>query len=164
MNKFIIFIFLILSIISQAKEEVNDIKRIKEIFKKESIEVNQIMKKENKKTYLYYKIIKSDKSENYIIFSKKIYTEKEGMNGKVPLIIVTDIKFKILDIIMEENRETAVQVERIKKMKYLVKIKKYLNGESDKIDSVSGATYTSRALLNGSIESIERVKKLELIK
>ena len=45
------------------------------------------------------------------------------MNGKVPLIIVTDIKFKILDIIMEENRETAVQVERIKKMKYLVKIK-----------------------------------------
>lgn len=164
MKSIIIVIFLALHIVLLSSEESTDIKKIEKIFGESVISVKKIVKIKNKKEYFYYKTIKSDKSENYVIFSKNIYTEKEGMNGTVPLILVTDIKLKILEIIMDENRETEVQIERIKTIKYLSKLRKYLNGESEKIDTVSGATYTSRALIEGSLESIKRIKELEEIK
>ena len=164
MKKIILVIFLILNMILLSAEEPSDIKKIEKIFGDSNLYVKKIVTVENKKEYSYYKVIKSDKSENYVIFSENIYTGKEGMNGKVPLIIVVDTKFKIVEIVMDQNRETAVQIERIKKMKYLAKLKNYLNGDNEKLDAVSGATYTSRALLEGSRESIKKVKYLESIK
>jgi Na+-translocating ferredoxin:NAD+ oxidoreductase RnfG subunit len=161
MKNIIIVIFLAFHIALLSAEESNNIKKIEKIFGKSTVSVKKIIKIKNKKEYFYYKIVKSDKSENYVLFSENIYTGKEGMNGKVPLIIVADIKFKILDIIMDENNETEVQIERIKKIKYLSKVRKYLNGESEKIDTVSGATYTSRAIVEGSRESIKRLNDLE---
>ncbi len=83
------------------------------------------------------------------------------MNGKIPIIVVTDKNYNITEIINEKNLETQIQVERIRKNRYVSKVKEQVNSGAENIDVVSGATYTSRAIFEGARDSINKLKKIK---
>lgn len=140
-------------------EEDSYTQKIESIFGISGKDISKIVIKEEIKDRIYFKT--KIKEKKYIIFSDGMYTTKEGMNGKVPLIILLDDDLKVRELIIDKNRETTVQIERIKKRNFINSVKKYVNGEENKIDTIAGATYTSRAILEGCMNSIEKLKKYE---
>lgn len=139
----------------------NDVKRIKSILNTDSVEIEKVIKKEGKKEIYYFLINKNTPEIRYLIFSDYILTTKEGMNGKVPIIVITDKNLNITEILIEKNSETQIQVERIRKNRYVSKVKEQVNSGSENIDVVAGATYTSRAIFEGARDSINKLKKIK---
>lgn len=154
-----IILFFVTAIYLFAIED--DVKRIKSILNRESAEIEKVVKKEGKKEIYYFLINKNSPDMKYLIFSDYIFTTKEGMNGKVPIIVVTDKNFNITEILIEKNLETQIQVERIRKNRYVSKVKEQVNSGAENIDVVSGATYTSRAIFEGARDSINKLKKIK---
>lgn len=154
-----IILFFVTAIYLFAIED--DVKRIKSILNTESVEIEKVVKKEGKKEIYYFLINKNSPDMKYLIFSDYIFTTKEGMNGKVPIIVVTDKNFNITEILIEKNLETQIQVERIRKNRYVSKVKEQVNSGAENIDVVSGATYTSRAIFEGARDSINKLKKIK---
>jgi len=152
-------IFLVLIIRVFAVED--DIKKIKSILNDDKPEVEKVVKKEGKKEIYYFLVNKGRPDMKYMIFSDAISTTKEGMNGKVPLIIIADKELKIIEVLIEKNSETAVQIERIKKNRYVSKVKESVNNRLEKIDAVAGATYTSKAIFEGVKDSINKIKRIK---
>lgn len=100
--------------------------------------------------------------------------EINGYGGKIPLIVVSDIKDRIIGLELLENRETPAWISGLKNIKFFDSWneKKIEEIKDLQVDAVSGATYTSRAvreilkkraeIFTGNIEYIKSDKKLDL--
>lgn len=87
----------------------------------------------------------------YYLLSSPYSDNIKGFKGDVPLVIVTNKEYQIEGIKLLPNRETPVFVNKIKKFGLLKKWNgiNVENANNYNIDAVSGATYTSRAIIKG---------------
>lgn len=109
----------------------------------------------HKKPIPYYEI--RDLSSNikgYILYTEELKTTKQGFGGKLPLTILVDATGQIKEVIIGPNRETPSYLELIKK-ELLQKFKNYTPHNSNyKIDAITGATFTSTAVIEGVLSSL----------
>ena len=91
----------------------------------------------------------SKKLLGYVVYSKPASNGIVGYNGETPLLIAFTPNQKILSVTLLENRETPSYLNRINEAGLLkswngLKAKK---ARKKKVDTVSGATYSSRSII-----------------
>lgn len=93
----------------------------------------------------------------YVVYSKPESNGIVGYNGETPLLIAFTPKQKILSVTLLHNKENTNYLNRITEAGLLkswdgLKVKK---ARKKKVDTVSGATYSSRSI----IQSLQAVMK-----
>ena len=85
----------------------------------------------------------------YAVYSKPASNGIKGYNGETPLMIALTPKKKVMSVTLLENRETPGYLQRVVNAGLLkswddMKVKK---AAKKKVDTVSGATYSSRSII-----------------
>ena len=85
----------------------------------------------------------------YAVYSKPASNGIKGYNGETPLMIALSPKKKVMSVTLLENRETPSYLQRVVNAGLLkswddMKVKK---AAKKKVDTVSGATYSSRSII-----------------
>ena len=85
----------------------------------------------------------------YAVYSKPASNGIKGYNGETPLMIALSPKKKVMSVTLLENRETPGYLQRVVNAGLLkswddMKVKK---AAKKKVDTVSGATYSSRSII-----------------
>ena len=104
------------------------------------------VKQEGKWTVVY------DAKKNvlgYAVYSKPASNGIKGYNGETPLMIALSPKKKVMSVILLENHETPNYLSRVVNAGLLkswdgMKAKK---AAKKKVDTISGATYSSRSII-----------------
>ena len=85
----------------------------------------------------------------YAVYSKPASNGIKGYNGETPLMIALSPKEKVMSVILLDNQETPSFIARVMEAGLLkswdgMKVKK---AAKKKVDTVSGATYSSRSII-----------------
>ena len=85
----------------------------------------------------------------YAVYSKPASNGIKGYNGETPLMIALSPKEKVMSVILLDNQETPSFIARVMEAGLLkswdgLKVKK---AAKKKVDTVSGATYSSRSII-----------------
>ncbi|MDD5613962.1 MAG: FMN-binding protein, partial [Candidatus Omnitrophica bacterium] len=99
-----------------------------------------------------------NKEQYYVFYSSELETSEYGFAGPVNLRIITDKNYKIEDVSVLESKETPLYLNRV--IPWLDSFKnKYLSDllKPQEIDALTGATYTSRAILQTVKKSAQKI-------
>ena len=93
----------------------------------------------------------------YVVYSKPASDGIKGYAGETPVMIVFDTKKVITGVYLLQNQETPRFVEKVEQAEFFsqwngLTVKK---ARKKKVDTVSGATFTSRAV----VESVQAALK-----
>ena len=104
------------------------------------------VKKDKKWTEVYDA---NNKLLGYALYSKPASDGIKGYNGETPLMIALSPKEKVMSVILLDNQETPSFIARVMEAGLLkswdgLKVKK---AAKKKVDTVSGATYSSRSII-----------------
>jgi Na+-translocating ferredoxin:NAD+ oxidoreductase RnfG subunit len=102
----------------------------------------------NGKTFAYYIVKGPGKHSGYIFDSAKLISGIKGYGGELRLLIYTDEKGDLLNFTTLKHKETPELLAKVKARKQELLKKNVFEGKSSfKTDAVTGATYSSRALV-----------------
>ncbi len=95
----------------------------------------------------------------YAVYSKPASDGIKGYNGETPVLIALNAKKKITGVYLLSNNETPRFAQRVQESGFYdnwngLSIKK---ARKKKVDTVSGATYTSRAIAQSVQAALERL-------
>lgn len=114
-----------------------------------------------KKTTQWTEVYNADKQLlGYALYSKPASDGIKGYLGETPLLIALDANKKVLSVEMLKNSETPSYVKMVKDAGLL----KQWNGMSvkkakkKKVDTVSGATYTSKSVILSFQAALKNIK------
>lgn len=100
------------------------------------------------------KILDSSGAEiGYILDTRNIPGQVTGYNGPVPIALVLDSNGLVAGIEPMRNTETASYMDRVRRSGFLTPLtgkKPSAALEFNEVDTVSGATYTSRAMISSA--------------
>ena len=102
----------------------------------------------NGKSFNYYKVKGPGKSQGYIFSSEGLVKGIKGYGGEIKLLLYTDEKGKLLNFIVLKHRETPEMLNKVKARKQELLDKNIFSAKTAfKTDAVTGATYSSKALV-----------------
>ncbi len=102
----------------------------------------------NDKPFIYYKVKGPGKSRGYIFSSEDLAIGIKGYGGEIKLLLYTDAKGKLLNFTILKHHETPGIFNRVKARKQELLKKNIFSAKTAfKTDAVTGATYSSKALV-----------------
>ncbi|MFN3966348.1 MAG: 4Fe-4S binding protein, partial [Endomicrobiia bacterium] len=104
----------------------------------------------------YYEIYSDRNLVGYCFYSSEIGVKNSGYGGPINLFVVLDPSFKIIGIDVVEHNETRPYVTDEKLNKFL---RQFVEGK-EKIESITGATITSNAIISIIEESFLKLDKV----